>query len=161
MWIMFATLGVIFGVWPISELHKAWRYYWLSPLLIQKPLVHLQNIGSVQYCRTFQHRYSCTWCFDTSMKELLESTIFSPSLELKFDVWTVLKSRWNVFFEFKLAVDLGNTCEMPSMWWWLYSQLHKSIITAKTHIFRKLDQYRKSWEFPGFKFPLKPFGIPG
>ena len=31
MWIMCATFGIflyfVFAVWPISELHKAWRYY--------------------------------------------------------------------------------------------------------------------------------------
>ena len=139
MWIMFATLGVFFGVWPISELHKAWRYYWFSLLLIQKPLVLFQNVGSVQHCCNFQPRYICPWCSEASLKDLFESTTSSPLLEL--DGWTVLKSHWNIFFAYEVEVELGNTCKMPYMWWELYSHPHGSIITRKSSYFQKVILY--------------------
>ena len=69
IWIMCATVGVCFCVWPMSELHKAWRYYWFTLLLIQNPLVIFQNVGSVQHYCTFQHCYICSRWFETSLKE--------------------------------------------------------------------------------------------
>ena len=97
---------------------------------------------------TFQHRYICPWCFEASLKELyLNPLLLHVHWSLSLTAELHLKSPWNILFEFKVAVDLGNTCEMPSMWWELYLLPHKSIITIKTHNFRKkYMEHRKSQE---------------
>ena len=76
------------------------------------------------------------------------------------------RERGELYFEFKVAVDFGNTCEMPWMWWELKTQIMRTQIFnySKNSYFQKIrlniENPGKLFWFPRFKFSLKPSDIP-
>ena len=110
-----------------------------SHLIGKTLLVLLQDVGFVQYCCTFQPRYICLWFFEGSLRVISESITISPSLELRFDGWTIiLMSRWNNFFVYELAVDLFNSCEMPDV-------MRAVSTSTQIHNYSKNSYFQNIW----------------